>query len=121
MTGFDEGELSYIFGKALPLIQANSRAKYRNNEALMISLIYLRKGMTCTSLASILGDHSSNSIETAINKGLKALAKCFNPFELYDNKCSKQMKEYMKQSEVDIIQQRMENSERILKSRYSRL
>lgn len=84
LTGFNIVTLQKIVERASSFILSGRSSSIKNNECIILALVWLRTGTSISSL-SIIINFSYPITLRGIQKGLRALSQCFEPFSVYGN------------------------------------
>ena len=84
MTGFYYDMLQKIVERALPFVLSGNASSIKNNECIILALVWMRTGTGMPVLATMVGK-SYQIVVRAIQKGIRALSQCFEPFVIYGN------------------------------------
>lgn len=84
MTGFPHEVLQLILERAAPMVARGGKSRFKNNESVMLALVWFRSGSNVKMIAARSGFNYQVCLR-ALFKGIKALAACFEPFKVYGN------------------------------------
>ena len=84
MTGFNIVTLQKIMERSSSYILSGRSGSIKNNECIILALVWLRTGTSISSLSMIIRFSYPITLR-GIQKGLRALSQCFEPFSIYGN------------------------------------
>lgn len=118
LTGFNQADLTFIFQKAITNIYCAANSTFKANECILLALWYLRRYETCAGMAHKIKGCSSQTVESAVSKGIKAIASCFDSFSILNQNQLFRMIDLMNQRETEVLIERFKDAEAVLNSRF---
>ena len=82
LTGFNYDTLQKVVERALPFVLSGNTSSIKNNECIILALVWMRTGTGIPIIATMVGK-SYQIVIRAIQKGIRALSQCFEPFVIY--------------------------------------
>lgn len=84
MAGFNFDTLQKTVGRALPPVLSGNTSSAKNNECIILALVWMGTGTEILVIATVVGK-SYQIVVRAIQKGIRAPSQCFEPFVVYGN------------------------------------
>ena len=81
-TGFNYDTLQKVVERALPFVLSGNTSSIKNNECVILALVWMGTGTRIPIIATMVGK-SYQIVIRAIQKGIRALSQCFEPFMIY--------------------------------------
>ena len=107
MSGFPIDVLQKIIERAIPFISSGGKGQLKRNECVLLTLVWFRTGANVKLIVSRAGVKYQVCLR-AIQKGLKGLAACFEPFKIYGQ--APKLKELLSEADKAIIPKRAQES-----------
>ena len=82
MTSFNRETVQLIIERAIPHIPRSRKGAVGARECIILALVWFRSGSNVKMIASHIGLEYQQCLR-GLHCGIKAIAKCFEPFEAY--------------------------------------
>ena len=115
--GFNYDTLQKVVERALPFVLSGNTSSIKNNECVILALVWMGTGTRIPIIATMVGK-SYQIVIRAIQKGIRALSQCFEPFVTYGS--APRLSELLTEEEKQSIPERALESRFIVDGKHIR-